>query len=148
MSRRKTMLVAAAVSVVVAGGIVAATLPASTASSGCSVAYSVQNQWSGGFVANVTITNLGSAVSTWSLTYDFPDASQKVTNGWNATWSQSGQHVTAANMSWNGSLATNGTAAIGFQGTFGSANPAPTSFALNGTVCNGVVGSPSPSVSA
>jgi endoglucanase len=146
MNHRKTWLACAAVGVLTAG-IAAVTLPASAATTGCSVSYTVQSQWPGGFVANVNVTNLGSALTSWTLTYDFPDASQKVTNGWNATWSQSGQHVTAASMSWNGALGTNASAAIGFQGAYGSNNPVPASFSLNGTACNGGVSSPSPSPS-
>ena len=65
-------------------------LPAAAAATGCSVTYTVQSQWPGGFTANVAITNLGDAVSSWTLAFDFPNAGQKVTQGWGATWTQSG----------------------------------------------------------
>jgi len=48
---------------------------------------------------------------------------------------QGGAHVTAANASWNGALAVGGSASFGFNGTFGSTNPAPTAFTLGGTAC-------------
>ena len=45
--------------------------------------------------------------------------------------------VTAAGVSWNGSVAAGGTVGVGFTGTFGSANPIPTAFSLNGVACTG-----------
>jgi lysophospholipase L1-like esterase len=112
--------------------------PASTPVTGnaCKVAYVVQNQWPGGFTANVTITNTGStALNGWTLTFPFSDASQRVSQGWDATWTQSGQQVTAINMSWNSSLAAGASIGLGFNGTFSSSNPVPGSFALNGASC-------------
>ncbi|GII21417.1 cellulose binding domain-containing protein [Planosporangium mesophilum] len=115
------------------------------AAAGCKVVYTVQSQWSGGFTGNISITNLGDPLTNWKLEYDFPDAAaQKVSQGWNGTFNQSGKHVTVTNMSWNGSLATNATVNPGFNGTFGSSNPVPTAFTLNGTACNGSAPSPSP----
>src|SRR5947207_969054 len=58
---------AAAVALVNAPGAGAAT-------AGCTVAYTVQNQWPGGFTAAITITHLGSAVNGWTLAVDFPAA--------------------------------------------------------------------------
>ncbi|GIH14326.1 hypothetical protein Raf01_24980 [Rugosimonospora africana] len=130
-----------------AAGTVAVALPATAAALGCSVTYSVTNQWPGGFNGAVAITNLGGPISSWTLTFDFPDSGQKVAQGWSANWSQSGTHVTAANASWNGSLATNASTSIGFTGSDTGANPVPTTFSLNGTVCTGAVNSPSPSPS-
>jgi hypothetical protein len=60
-----------------------------------------------------------------------------VSQGWSATWTQSGKSVTAANASWNGSVASGGTVSVGFTGTFGSANPAPAAFTINGVTCTG-----------
>ncbi|MDA1365683.1 hypothetical protein J2S68_002914 [Glycomyces algeriensis] len=113
------------------------TLPASAATSGCAVTYTVQSEWQGGFRADVEVTNLGDAVSDWTLTFDFPNAGQKVTQGWSAAWTQSGTSVSADSMSWNGSLATDASTSIGFVGAWRDANPEPASFALNGTTCTG-----------
>src|SRR5438477_3710037 len=145
MNRRNALLASGAVGLLMAGGLAAVTLPASAATSGCSVNYVVQSQWPGGFTGSVSITNLGSATTSWTLTFDFPTATQTVQQGWSATWSQSGAHVTAASLSWNGSLGTNASTSIGFNGGWSGTNPVPTSFALNGTACNGSVSSPSPS---
>ncbi|GFJ83619.1 hypothetical protein Phou_077990 [Phytohabitans houttuyneae] len=142
MKHRHALLAAGAAGVLVLGGMATATLPASAAASGCSVTYTVQSQWPSGFSANVALTNLGSPVTSWTLTFAFPNASQKVTQGWSATWTQSGAQVSAASMGWNGSLGTGASTSIGFVGAWTGANPAPASFALNGTTCTGSVTSP------
>ena len=135
MTRRLTW----ACAVLMATFSVLAVLRPAYAAAGCRVAYAVTNQWSGGFGTSVTVTNLGDPVTGWSLTFAFPDAGQKVVQGWNATWSQSGTAVTAGNAGWNGSVTTGGTVSLGFNGSFTGANPVPASFALNGVVCTGSV---------
>ncbi|WFE48019.1 non-reducing end alpha-L-arabinofuranosidase family hydrolase [Verrucosispora sp. WMMD1129] len=113
-------------------------MPASAAAAGCSVNYAVSSQWPGGFGANVTITNLGDPLTSWTLTWSF-GAGQTVTQSWNTTLTQNGAAVTARNVSYNGSIPTNGTASFGFNGSWNSSNPAPTTFALNGVTCTGGV---------
>jgi O-glycosyl hydrolase len=104
-------------------------------SGGCHVTYTTASQWSGGFVANVTIANNGtSAISGWTLTFTFP-GDQKITSAWNGTASQSGANVTVTNASYNGAIAAGGSASFGFQGTFTSSDAAPTAFSVNGTAC-------------
>ncbi|MDQ7908236.1 cellulose-binding domain-containing protein [Phytohabitans sp. ZYX-F-186] len=110
------------------------------AAAGCRVAYTVSSQWSGGFTANVAVTNLGDPISGWTLRWSFT-AGQSVSQAWNAAVTQSGSAVTAVNAGWNGSLATNGSATFGFNGGWNnSANPVPASFTLNGVTCTGAVG--------
>lgn len=113
----------------------------------CAVQYAATNQWDSGFQGAVTITNNGPALSSWALTFDFT-GNQKVTQGWNAKWSQSGTSVTASNESWNGSLATGAGVTAGFLASWSGANPAPTAFKLNGVACNQDTNpSPSPTTS-
>jgi O-glycosyl hydrolase len=104
-------------------------------SGGCHVTYGTASQWSGGFVANVTIANNGtSAINGWTLTFTFP-GDQKITSAWNGTASQSGENVTVTNASYNGAIAAGGSTSFGFQGTFTSSDAAPTAFSVNGTAC-------------
>ncbi|GAA1857990.1 endo-1,4-beta-xylanase [Actinomadura bangladeshensis] len=101
----------------------------------CSVEYTVTSQWPGGFTANVEVTNLGTAVNGWTLTWSF-GAGQRVTQAWNSSITQNGADVTARNVDWNGVLAADGSTNFGFNASWNdNANPAPTSFALNGTAC-------------
>ena len=118
--------------------------PAAQAVTGCSANYSVKTQWQGGFTAELAVTNLGDARSNWSVSFAFGDPGQKVSQGWNATFSQSGSTVTAANTAWNGTLPTNGSVTIGFNGTFTGANPAVATVALNGVNCTGRTTDPTP----
>jgi hypothetical protein len=143
-TRLRAAIAAAAVAVVAAGATAFTVMTAEAATTGCAVDYQVTAEWPGGFNANVDITNLGdTALDPWKLEWDFP-GTQKVSNAWNTTATQSGAHVTAAGVDYNKRLAAASTASFGFSGTFtGSANAAPTSFKLNGIACTGDAG-PSP----
>ena len=122
--------------------LVAAVAPMARAATACRVTYQVSSQWPGGFTANITITNLGDPLNGWRLEFQFPNASQRVTQGWSATWSQNGQNVTATSMSWNANLGTNQSTSIGFNGAWSGSNPVPTSFTINGVTCNGASNQP------
>ncbi|MFD1832799.1 cellulase family glycosylhydrolase [Streptomyces desertarenae] len=125
-------------------GFTALLSPQAAAAAGCKVDYTFTNQWQGGFQAGVKVTNLGDPVSGWVLKWTWPDSGQKIVQGWNATWSQSGSTASAANVDWNRTLATGGTADLGFTGSFTGANPKPTAFTLNGVACTGSVGGEEP----
>jgi O-glycosyl hydrolase len=101
----------------------------------CHVTYQ-PNNWPGGFTANVTITNNGtSTISGWTLTFTFP-GDQKITNAWNATYTQTGESVSLKNVSYNPTITPGGgTQTIGFQGTWTSNSTSPSSFSVNGTAC-------------
>ncbi|GIH17030.1 cellulose binding domain-containing protein [Rugosimonospora africana] len=143
MKYRRTLLAAGVAGAMAAGTFAMVTMPASAAATGCSVNYTVQSQWPGGFTGNIAITNLGSALTSWSLGFDF-SAGQTVTQGWNATFTQSGAHVTATSMSYNGALGTGANIAVGFNGNWTGSNPVPASFTLNGVTCTGSVTTTSP----
>ncbi|BCJ74274.1 hypothetical protein CS0771_38180 [Catellatospora sp. IY07-71] len=112
------------------------TVVVTTGSSGgtCRVGW-VPNTWGNGFTANVTIYNLGTTtINGWTLTWTF-SGNQQVTSAWNATVTQSGAAVTARDVGWNGTIAPNGNAQFGFQGTYSGTNGTPTLFTLNNTPC-------------
>ncbi|MFF8953409.1 glycoside hydrolase family 48 protein [Streptomyces sp. NPDC014940] len=102
----------------------------------CSVDYKT-NDWGSGFTADLTITNRGTAaIDGWTLTYGY-SGNQKLSNGWNGSWSQSGQTVTVKNASYNGTIAAGAAVSTGAQFTYSGTNTAPASFAVNGTTCAG-----------
>ncbi|NUW36137.1 cellulose binding domain-containing protein [Nonomuraea sp. SMC257] len=109
----------------------------------CSVTYVKSWDSGGGFGANITITNTGDPLTSWRLTYAWP-GNQQVTNGWSAAWSQSGQNVTATNLSYNGTQASGAQWTIGFNGSYSGTNTNPTSFAVNGVTCGGNGPGPDP----
>ena len=99
--RARARMAAASAAVLLTTGITALALaPSANAATGCQVTYSTTT-WSGGFTANISITNLGSPVTSWTLGFTLP-AGESVGQGWSATYTQSGQNVTAANLSYNG----------------------------------------------
>jgi endoglucanase len=85
--RHRVALVAAAAAGLLTTGAVAAVSTASAATAGCSATYTVVSQWQGGFQGGVSFTNLGDPLTAWKLEFTFPDAAQKVSQGWSATWS-------------------------------------------------------------
>jgi len=133
---RFRLLAAAAVSATVAAAMGMVAVTAHAAAAGCQVTYAVSAQWSGGFGATVSLTNLGDPLTSWTLTWSY-DAGQQVTQAWNASVTQNGPQVTARNASWNGGLATNAGTSFGFNGSWTGSNPTPTTFALNGVPCTG-----------
>lgn len=96
----------------------------------------MSSQWPGGFNANVIVTNLGGPVNGWTLTWTYA-AGQQVSQYRNASITQSGGQVRAANASYNTSIGSNASVSFGFNGSWSGNNPAPASFALNGTTCTG-----------
>ncbi|MFV2100259.1 cellulose binding domain-containing protein [Micromonospora sp. LOL_024] len=139
-TRRRTTLLtttASATAALLAAGVLTAVT--AHAAAGCQVNYSVAGEWPGGFTGNVVVTNLGDAVSGWTLRWSY-SAGQQVVSPWNATISQSGSQVTASNLSYNSDIPTNGNVSFGFNGSWNNSNnPAPTSFTLNGVACTGGV---------
>jgi endo-1,4-beta-xylanase len=100
----------------------------------CRVTYTV-NAWNTGFTTAITIANTGSAaINGWSLVFTLPGG-QVITSGWNASYAPTSGQVTATNVSYNGTLAPNGSTGIGFQATHTGNTSKPTSFTLNGTAC-------------
>ncbi|GLL08224.1 cellulose binding domain-containing protein [Dactylosporangium matsuzakiense] len=136
----RRLLGAMAALVAVAAGATAAV--AHAAAAGCRVDYTVASQWDGGFGANVTVTNLGDPITTWTLNWAYP-AGQIVTQAWSAGVTQSGTGVTAKDAGYNATIATNGTASFGFNAAWTGSNPSPTAFALNGVACTGAIPSTS-----
>ncbi|MEV6380740.1 glycoside hydrolase family 6 protein [Streptomyces sp. NPDC051773] len=137
MSRTRTALFAAMALVAGAAGTAVAAVPddAGVQAIPCTVDYKVQNQWSTGFTAAVTVTNNSAAKSSWAVKWSYA-GNQQVTSGWNSRITQSGSAVTAANETYNGTLATGGSVSFGFQASYSGTNALPTTFTLDGVTCN------------
>jgi len=140
--------IAVASAMALGSALVVGVATSASAAAGCQITYTISSQWPGGSSTNVTIQNLGDPLTSWALTWTFPVAGQTVGSGWSANWSQSGQNVTATNLSWNGALGTGASTGLGFNGTWTTSNPVPAQFKLNGVICNGGTTPTSPSASA
>jgi hypothetical protein len=109
--------------------------PDPTPTGACTVTYKVTNQWSGGFQADVQLSNTGSgAWSGWSLGWSFADG-QQITQVWNADHAQSGSAVTAKNVGWNGNVAAGSSVSFGFTGNWSGTNAKPAAFQLGDQRC-------------
>lgn len=140
MSRARTAVLGALALMAAGAGGAAAAVPADVGTNAvaaipCTVDYKVQNQWDTGFTAAVTVTNNGAAKSSWAVKWSYA-GNQKVTSGWNAKITQSGTAVTAANETYNGTLATGSSVSFGFNGSYSGTNALPTAFTLDGVTCN------------
>ena len=155
-SRRLLPSVAIVSTLLGVAGLVAATATAAAATAGCHVDYAVTSSWSSGFVADLTVTNYGPDIPSWTLTFTFPAAGQQVTQFWNAKVTQNGRAVAMADPAWGGTpvgLAANAALRLGFVGSYTTINPSPTDFRLNGTLCNqglatSTPGSPTPPITS
>lgn len=106
----------------------------STVPSGCSVSYT-QNDWGSGATVSVIIKNNGTAaINGWKLVWSF-SGNQKITNMWNATYTQNGTLVTATNESYNSTIPADGSVNFGFNLSYTGTNAKPTAFTLNGSTC-------------
>ncbi|MGW6402869.1 glycosyl hydrolase family 18 protein [Streptomyces sp. NPDC055134] len=107
---------------------------AASAASTATATYAKTQDWGTGFEGKWTVKNTGTtALSSWTVEWDFP-AGTKVTSAWDATVTNSADHWTAKNLSWNGSLAPGASVSFGFNG---SGPGAPSGCKLNGASCDG-----------
>ncbi|MET8131544.1 cellulose binding domain-containing protein [Streptomyces sp. NPDC005251] len=117
------------------GGGGGGTDPTPPPTGACTVTYRITNQWSGGFQAEVSLANTGSSAWTgWTLGWTFPDG-QKITQLWNADYTQSGAVVTAKNLTWNANVAPGSAVGFGFTGSWTGANTKPVSFKSGDQSC-------------
>jgi predicted alpha/beta-hydrolase family hydrolase len=140
LARRTAATVAA---VAVPAGMALTWAPAASAAESCRVDYTIGSQWSGGFGATVTVTNLGSAVNGWRVAWTF-SGNERITQTWSGTHTQSGAQVSVTNASWNGAIATGASTSFGFNATSGAGPTTPAAFTLNGVACNGDTTTPPP----
>ncbi|MFG2804522.1 cellulose binding domain-containing protein [Streptomyces massasporeus] len=109
--------------------------PDPTPTGACEVTYKITSQWSGGFQADVRLTNTGTRPWTgWSLAWTFTDG-QKLTQAWNAEAAQSGSAVTAKNVAWNANVAAGSSVSFGFTASRSDANAKPGAFKLGEQTC-------------
>ncbi|HTJ32064.1 MAG TPA: cellulose binding domain-containing protein, partial [Dactylosporangium sp.] len=101
----------------------------------CQVVYVKRSEWNNGFVADVTLTNTGSApMRAWSMTFSYT-AGQKLLSYWNAVASQNGAVLTVGPTRDQPVLDAGKSLTFGLQGTWAGSNPNPTAFAVNGSPC-------------
>lgn len=131
--RRRTAVIGAAVAALGASALTIVAAQGAGAAEGCEVEYDVVNDWGSGFQANVSIT-AGEAINGWTVEWDFTGAVSGI-SAWNVTdQSLSGNHFTASDAGWNGSIAAGQTREVfGFTASGDSGGIADA--AVNGVTC-------------
>jgi hypothetical protein len=99
----------------------------------CSVRWST-NEWNGGLVASVIVTNNGPPLRDWAMSWTFT-GDERIGTDWGVQIAQSGRRVVARNAAYNRTLAENGTATFGFQASHRGTTTRPTDIRLNGAPC-------------
>ncbi|MET9195051.1 glycoside hydrolase family 18 chitinase [Streptomyces olivaceus] len=104
------------------------------AAESATAAFTKTSDWGTGFGGNWTVKNTGTTtLNSWTVEWDFPSGT-KVTSAWDATVTNSGDHWTAKNVGWNGTLAPGASVSFGFNG---SGPGSPSNCKLNGGGCDG-----------
>jgi mannan endo-1,4-beta-mannosidase len=93
-------------------------------SRGCTAAYTILNQWPGGFQGEVRVTAGSTTINGWTVTWTFGNG-QTVTQAWSATVTSSGSNVTARNMGYNGTVPAGAGTTFGFLGSWNGTNSTP-----------------------
>jgi hypothetical protein len=142
MFTNRSLLALAAVAVLGAG--IALTATAAGAAGSVTASFSKDSDWGTGYQGKYTITNgTGSAITGWTVAFDLP-AGLSMGTYWDTLITTSGQHVTAKNREYNGSVAAGASVTFGFIVSGGSGTPA--NCTINGASCSGgSTPSPSPS---
>ncbi|WP_179367797.1 cellulose-binding domain-containing protein, partial [Streptomyces albidoflavus] len=133
--RRRALAALVGLAVPFAGMVgLAAPTQAAEAAADPSASYTRTQDWGSGFEGKWTVKNTGTApLSGWTLEWDFPSGT-KVTSAWDADVTNNGDHWTAKNKSWAGSLAPGASVSFGFNGT---GPGTPSGCKLNGASCDG-----------
>ncbi|MGV4983966.1 glycosyl hydrolase family 18 protein [Streptomyces sp. NRAIS4] len=114
-------------------GLVGLASPAQAATN-ATATYAKTSDWGTGFGGQWTIKNTGSSsISSWTVEWDFPSGTS-VTSAWDADVTSSGNHWTAKNKSYNGTIAPGASVSFGFNG---SGPGSPGNCKLNGDSCDG-----------
>lgn len=115
------------------GALVGLSKTAAAATS-ATATYTKTQDWGTGFGAQWVVKNTGTTtLSSWTVEWDYP-AGTRVTGFWDADITSSGNHWTARNKTWNGTLAPGASVTFGFNG----AGPgAPSGCRVNGASCDG-----------
>ncbi|MEV6692859.1 cellulase family glycosylhydrolase [Micromonospora sp. NPDC051196] len=84
---------------------------------GCAATYRVLNSWQGGYQAEVTVRNSGTAaIGGWTVSWTAP-AGTTISSLWNGRLTTSGTSVTVRNEPYNGQLAPSASTTFGLTGS-------------------------------
>lgn len=99
--------------------------------------FTTTSDWGTGWEGNYRIANPGPAsITSWTVEFDLA-GEHRISSLGDATFVQSGNHVTVRNQSWNGTIGAGGSTSFGLGVTYSGAYAAPANCRLNGAGCDG-----------
>ncbi|MFF7210963.1 cellulose binding domain-containing protein [Streptomyces sp. NPDC008238] len=107
--------------------------PAKPPAPSCTVTYEVTDRWYDGFQAEVTLTTRKD-LHGWTVGWRYSDG-RRVTQMWDADFSQRGGTVTARAEDYNRDVRAGGSVTFGLVGTRSGTSSPPTGFTLDGASC-------------
>ncbi|GIH12341.1 glycoside hydrolase family 18 protein [Rugosimonospora africana] len=129
--------IVASVAALAGAALVATTLALALpvqAAGGVTATFSKDSDWGTGYQGKYTITNgTSTGISSWTVAFDLPSGLTMGTY-WDSLVTTSGQHVTAKNRDYNGTVAPGASVTFGFTVNGGSG--APTGCTINGASCS------------
>ena len=104
----------------------------SSLASGGACSYVITNNWGSGFTGAIRITNRGNnVINGWNVSWSY-SGNTRISNSWNATVSGNNPY-SATNLGWNAVIQPGQTVEFGFQGTYSGSTETPV---ISGAVCN------------
>lgn len=114
-----------------------------TAAANCE--YSINNEWSNGFTANIQIANdSDSTISGWEVSWAYSDGST-ITSSWSAELAGSNPY-SASPLTWNGTIQPGQSVEFGVQGSKGAPGSAAEKPLVTGDICSNGVSSTSSTI--
>lgn len=134
MNRLRTQLIMVAVALLAATGIGLGLAPAQAAT-GLTATFSKDSDWGSGYQGKYTITNGTSAtITSWRVEFDL--LAGTMGTFWDSLITSSGNHQTAVNRSYNGTVGPGSSVSFGFIVT-GGGGTSPANCKINGGSCTG-----------
>jgi hypothetical protein len=127
-----------AVALAVGGGGIAL-LSASAATTGLTASYQTLGSWGTGYTGQYTLTNHGSAASSWTLSFGLPSGTS-ITSMWNGFYKVSDGKISVtpvfwSGQSWDGTIAAGKSLQIGFVTAAAGNAGQPTACLVDGASC-------------
>jgi hypothetical protein len=97
--------------------------------------YIIQNQWFGGFSADIKITNNGpTAINGWTVRWTFGEYTTDLSVWQSSLTVPDGLHATATNASYNATIRSGYATSFGWTARSATAS-VPTDLTVNGVAC-------------
>jgi hypothetical protein len=127
-----------AVALAVGGGGIAL-LSASAATTGLTASYQTLGSWGTGYTGQYTLTNHGSAASSWTLSFGLPSGTS-ITSMWNGFYKVSDGKISVtpvfwSGQSWDGTIAAGQSLQVGFVTEASGTAAGPSGCLVDGASC-------------